>query len=143
MDNDVTKKTSQKLTIAIIRLLKYLTLGVVLFFLLIILVALLEKDSEADRLETIRIGNQVVDFLDKYRLENGRYPESLDKLGEVPEPKWGEKWLYKCLKDGDAYELLTGHENKDGSYGPALYYNNENNSSEWLYFDQDDSIEMK
>jgi hypothetical protein len=126
----------------IAKITSYIVLAVVLFMLIYVLEGTLVKRDKDKRFETIKIGNQIIESLDKYHSIHGQYPESLDKLGHIPEPKWGEGWLYEYKDNKHTYELLTGHKKKNG-YGPALYYDNEDKSSGWLYFDQDDSIDVK
>ncbi|MCK4959962.1 MAG: hypothetical protein KAT00_11195 [Planctomycetes bacterium] len=141
MNDDTKKEPPNRLRAN--KILKLLAIGAMLFIFFYIFDDMSWKSQKTDRIETIKIGNQIIESIDRYRSVNKRYPESLGLLKEVPNPKLGKVWLYKTSKDGQEYELLTGHKKRDGSYGPALYYTSENNSPEWLYFDRDDSIELK
>ncbi len=118
----------------------FLVIVILVLVLLAFLLYFVPRAMESERLETIDIGNEIVKALDSYMSANHRYPESIGLLAKVSKPKLGKEWVYKPSKNGQKYELLTGHKKRDGSFGPALYFKSGN--SEWQYFDQDDSIEF-
>ena len=138
MRDDNEKKTLNKLRAS--KIVTFLVIGTIVFVFIYIFEDISRKGYDSIRLETIKVGNQVVKSLDSYKSENHRYPETLVLLTKVPKPKLGKEWIYKPSKDGQKYELWAGYKKRDGSFNPALYFKSGN--SEWQYFDQDDSIEF-
>jgi hypothetical protein len=76
--------------------------------------------------ETKQIGNTVVQALEKYRADNGRYPVSLEKLVpaylfEIPKPTWGlKKWKYET-ENKDEFDLRVDESIHTGD-GNALWF---------------------
>ena len=79
---------------------------------------------ERDRLATIDIGNEIVEALQVYFEDNGRYPASLDELvpkylKEIKKPLWGDSgWEY----GGSPALLNVGYESRKGVCYPIMYY---------------------
>ena len=66
-----------------------------------------------------RDGDRMVTAAERFRQENGRYPESLAAAGVVsPKSRYGP-WRYKS-EGGDAFSLSVGDY---GKHGFVFYYN--------------------
>lgn len=95
------------------------------------------RSLEADRSETMAIGDEIVEALDRYFSEHGRYPNSFDALvpkylDKIKAPIWGEAWQYESYPpNGDAFELKVGYKDWGNSYYPVMYYIS--TEKKWLY----------
>ncbi len=86
---------------------------------------------ESGRLATIDLGNEIVEALEGYYADTGRYPASLDELvpkylNEIKEPLWGDSgWEY----GGSPAQLKVGYKSRGQLY-PMMVYNSEHG---WIY----------
>ncbi|MDH4240571.1 MAG: hypothetical protein OEW48_13505 [Phycisphaerae bacterium] len=68
------------------------------------------------------IGGDLINALETYHSEHGRYPHALDGLipkyvTQIKPPRWGDtEWLYTC--NGKGFVLKVGYE---FGYGNDLY----------------------
>ena len=82
------------------------------------------RKSEANRLKTIAIGDEIVNALEAYRLEHGQYPSSLEMLvpkylDKIKSPPWGNSgWQYM----GSPIGLTVGYKSHGGLYPNMSYH---------------------
>lgn len=78
--------------------------------------------------ETVRLNlEDLGDFLEKYKIENGKYPEELEKISQyyikMPVDPWGDSYIYRaydncfelscCLSEKDIEEKVSCRESRD------------------------------
>jgi hypothetical protein len=64
--------------------------------------------------ELRRDGEGVISAVERYRAENGRYPESLVIAGVVPPESPCGPWQYELNPDGKSFCLSIGDYGRDG-----------------------------
>ena len=127
-----TKYLWSKVGLSIIAILLVLILGA------IFLNCYVQKSSDKNRLETVAIGNEIVEALESYHVENGQYPESMERLvpkylNKLKQPLWGEDgWNYE-LHGPNSFVIKVGYKDWGKSYYPVMYYSSVQKAAGWIY----------
>jgi len=92
--------------------------------------------------QTKKAGAELIDSLESYKKDMGRYPEALSDLipkhlGRIPEPTYGTgKWVYASEEDGNAFWLGAGYNDiallqggREDDLYPVLYW--QSSKSKW------------
>jgi len=96
-----------------------------LFLLGIIFLEPSPKERERARVETMIIGGDILNVLETYLSEHGRYPHALDVLvpkymAKLKPPRWGDtEWLYTFNEKG--FILKVGYEYNTDLYPVMIY----------------------
>ena len=102
-----------------------------------------QKEASKEYLETVLIGSDIIDALNKYYKSNECYPETLTQLvpsylDKLLDPTWGEKeWLYEISNTDKNYFWLAVR--RDSTNTPPLYYMRFPDGSGTWYYDDDAS----
>ena len=79
--------------------------------------------------ETERQGSLIITGLERYRVDNGRYPDSLKQLvpqylEDIPTPAWGlRRWHYdRSLKPTQEVQRMYGARNRDWGTDTVIEY---------------------
>jgi hypothetical protein len=84
----------------------------ILLTLAAVLVAIVWSASIPSYDDLRRDGDLMATAVDRYKLKNGRYPESLEEAGVVAPECLYAPWRYVCY--GDHYRLSVGDLDRDG-----------------------------
>ena len=109
------------ITVAILLLLS----GIIVYYSFIV--------EERDRVATIDIGNEIVEALQAYTKDYGKYPDLLDELvpeylKEIKKPLWGTSgWVYDW--NSTHISLKVGYKTHEQLY-PLMIYDPEHG---WVY----------
>jgi hypothetical protein len=117
----------------------FISFPVLILACLLLLYAIFIEPSPEERAgaraETMIIGGDIINVLETYHSEHGRYPNTLDDLipkyiTQIKPPLWGETgWLYKRHKKD--FVLEVGYEFGDGDYlYPVIFYSSSHGS--WI-----------
>jgi len=118
----------------------FISFPVLILACLLLLYAIFIEPSPEERAraeaETMIIGSDIINALETYHSEHGRYPNTLDDLipkyvTQIKQPLWGETgWLYKRHKKD--FVLKVGYEFGDGTdyLYPVRFYDSSHGS--WI-----------
>jgi len=88
----------------------------------LLFVAIIVSGCDIDKRQltiTIERGNEIVAALERFRVDSGKYPETLDQLSpkylaEIRQPAWGLKaWKYRIVSD--RFDLTVDESVKTGN----------------------------
>src|SRR5687768_15313025 len=84
----------------------------VLLSLAVVLVAFVWLVATPSYDDLRRDGDRMAEAVDRYRVANGHYPDSLEEAGVVTPECPDTPWRYVCY--GDHYRLSVGDPDRDG-----------------------------
>jgi len=89
------------------------------------------------------VGNQIVNAIETYRVENGRLPGSLSQLvpnyiPKIEQPNWGTgQWEYRPDPEKGRF-VLQVHDSSSGWLGrPCMWYDSQGSDRRWHHDDAD------